>query len=63
VTIRRYNPKNVTITYAGIRFEGFMDGTFIQVDRDLSRYPRECPRCGAPAYIGASIVDCSRSCS
>lgn len=31
---------------------------------DPSRYPHQCPRCSAPAYIGLMTVDCSRkSCS
>lgn len=29
---------------------------------DLSRFPHECRRCGAPAYIGANLVDCSAGC-
>jgi hypothetical protein len=28
-----------------------------------SVYPHTCPRCGAPAYVGFSKVDCSRSCT
>src|SRR5690606_36963896 len=27
---------------------------------DPSRYPHQCPRCTAPAYIGLVSVDCSR---
>lgn len=27
---------------------------------DPSRYPHQCPRCSAPAYIGFMSVDCSR---
>lgn len=27
---------------------------------DTSHYPHQCPRCGSPAYIGFTSVDCSR---
>ena len=35
-----------------------------KVDIDAQRYPDICPRCGAPAYVGAvpSAVDCSAKC-
>jgi hypothetical protein len=61
--IRNYDPKNVRLTWGGIEFK-FIDGTFIEVKAvpDRSRYPKDCPRCGAPAYIGASSVDCSARC-
>ena len=29
---------------------------------DLSRYPKICGKCGAPAYEGAFEVDCSAKC-
>jgi hypothetical protein len=81
--IKQYDPKTVKIWFNGIKFEGFIDGTFIESARgaeldaltsiigqvriiepevDRARYPKECPRCGAPAYIGASMVDCSKRC-
>lgn len=31
---------------------------------DMSRFPHRCPRCSKPAYIGATLVECSDgSCS
>jgi hypothetical protein len=46
--IRNYDPKNVRLTWGGIEFK-FIDGTFIEVKAvpDRSRYPKNCPRCGA----------------
>lgn len=36
----------------------------VAIIADPSRYPHQCPRCSAPAYIGLMTVDCSRkSCS
>ncbi len=29
---------------------------------DRKRFPLDCPKCGAPAYIGLSLVDCSGGC-
>lgn len=29
---------------------------------DRSRFPHDCPRCGRPAYVGLSDVDCSAGC-
>lgn len=31
---RTYNPKRVAVSWAGINFVGFMDGTFVSVDMD-----------------------------
>ena len=31
---RQYNPKRVAVSWAGINFVGFMDGTFVSVDMD-----------------------------
>lgn len=33
-----------------------------KVSVDLSRYPNTCLRCGAAAYIGANLIDCSANC-
>lgn len=27
---------------------------------DLSRFPHSCPSCSSPAYIGFSVIECSR---
>lgn len=29
---------------------------------DTTRFPHKCPRCGAPAYVGLSSVECSAGC-
>jgi len=29
---------------------------------DLSRFPHTCPRCGDPAYIGFTTIECSKGC-
>lgn len=29
---------------------------------DLVRYPHRCAKCGSPAYVGFSSVDCSKGC-
>ena len=29
-------------------------------DRESDKYPHKCPRCGSPAYIGFSKVECSK---
>lgn len=26
------------------------------------KYPHKCPRCGSPAYVGFSSIECSRGC-
>lgn len=26
------------------------------------RFPHKCPRCGSPAYLGFSSIDCSKGC-
>jgi hypothetical protein len=29
---------------------------------DVSKYPHKCPKCGKPAYVGFSSIDCSANC-
>jgi hypothetical protein len=31
--------------------------------KSASRYPNTCPKCGAPAYVGLTRVDCSGGCN
>jgi hypothetical protein len=31
-----------------------------EVKKDCKDYPHTCPRCGAPAYQGLTIVDCTK---
>lgn len=30
--------------------------------KDDEKYPHKCPKCGGPAYIGFSDVDCKNKC-
>jgi len=33
---------------------------FFEEHVDRSRFPHDCPRCGSPAYVGFTAVDCTK---
>jgi len=38
------------------------NGNFWPTPKKDENYPHKCPRCGGPAYIGLSKVDCKAKC-
>lgn len=34
----------------------------VEIDDRISSYPHQCPKCGGPAYVGLTSVDCLKKC-
>ena len=59
----QFQDRNKVLTrYANrvLRKDSLWEATAPVIITDPKMFPHECPRCGSPAYIGFTDVECSR---